>query len=107
MSGLPITKNEYDKSVILINFLSEFRLKINDNKHIESVVFTPEITGYCIKFDYNNIPSKISLILNNSKFTVKMKVKYIKGNEETKTFLSKSKEDNQEFLNKLFVVCGD
>ncbi|MEE1502867.1 MAG: hypothetical protein UGF89_01305 [Acutalibacteraceae bacterium] len=99
MSELPITKNEYDKSVILINFLSEFKLKTKDNKNIENVVFLPENQGYRIAFYYNNVSSVILLTLNKSKFTVKMKVEYIKGNEETKTFLSKSKEDNQEILN--------
>ncbi len=74
MSELPITKNEYGKSVILINFLSEFKLQINDNKNVENVVFSPQKQGYYITFDYNNTPSKISLTLDKSKFTVKMKV---------------------------------
>ena len=65
MSGLPITKNEYDKSVILAGFLSEFKFKINGNKHIENVVFTPKKAGYCIKFSYNDIPYEILLSLNN------------------------------------------
>ncbi len=101
MSELPITKNEYDKSVILVDFLSEFKEKTKDNENIKNVIFLPEIAGYCIKFDYNDIPSKISLSLNKSKFKSSMKVKYIRRDEELKTFLSRNKKDNQEILNQI------
>ncbi len=101
MSELSITKNEYDKSVVLTDFLSEFKLIINDNKQIKNVVFMPKIAGYRITFDYKDIPSEILLSLNKSKFTVKMKVDYIKQNKKMKTFLSKSQNDNQEILNQI------
>lgn len=101
MSGLPITKNEYDKSVILVDFLSEFKLKINGNKHIENVVFIPRTAGYCIKFNYNDIPCEILSSLNKSKFTVEMKVEYIKQKETIKKFVSKCQNDNQEILNQI------
>lgn len=104
MSELPITKNEYDKSVVLINFLSEFKSKIKDNKNIENVVFLPQRQGYYITFDYNNTPSTISLSLNNSKFTVKMKVEYIFGNKKSKAFISKSENNNQEIINQLLTT---
>ena len=107
MSELLITKNEYDKSVILVDFLSEFKSNINGNQDIKNVVFTPVIAGYCIRFDYKKIPSEIELSLNKSKFSVKMKVDCKIGNQKEKTFISKSKEDNQEILNKLFIVCGE
>ena len=101
MSGSPITKNEYDKSVILVDFLSEFKSDINGNKDIENVVFTPIISGYCIKFDYKKIPSEIELSLNKSKFSVKMKVDCKIGNQKEKTFISKNQNDNKEILNKI------
>ena len=101
MSELPITKNEYDKSVILVDFLSEFKSNINGNQGIENVVFTPVISGYCISFDYNNVPSEISLTLNKSKFSVKLKVGCKIGNQKEKTFISKNQNDNKEILNKI------
>lgn len=101
MSELPITKGEYDKSVILVDFLSEFNSKIKDNQNIENIVFIPQINGYRINFVYSDVPCVILLSLVKNLFSVKMTVEYAYGSEKTKKFTSKNENNNKEIIAQL------
>ena len=103
MGKLPITKNEYDKFCLVVNFLTEFKEKIKDNNNVENVIFTPQVNGYRITFDYSNIPCVISLSYVKNLFSVKMTVEYMYGSEKSKNFTSKTETDNQEILARLLV----
>lgn len=103
MGKLPITKNEYDKFCLVVNFLTGFKEKIKDNKNVENVIFTPQVNGYRITLDYSNIPCVISLSYVKNLFSVKMTVEYMYGSEKSKNFTSKTETDNQEILACLLV----
>lgn len=102
MKEIPVTKNDYDKSVILTSFLSEFKSMTADSRNIEDIVFIPKTDGYDITFIYNNVPSSISLTFNKSRFTAKMKVKYTVGAEKPKVFISENADKNREILHQVF-----
>ena len=38
MSELPITKSDYDKSTLMINFLSEFKQRISEMNNVQDVI---------------------------------------------------------------------
>lgn len=102
MDNLPITNNDYDKALLMTSFLQEFKLKANEINDIEEIVFSPKIGGYDISFTYYNIPCSITLSVNKSKFTSKMKVEYTQGKEKSKVYETKNEEENREIINRIF-----
>lgn len=101
MSELPITKSDYDKMLLLTNFLSEFKQRISEMSNVKDVIFKPQIKGYNISFTYNNISSEIVLSVNSGVLTTKLKVRYIVGNEKVKDFVSRNDDENREIINKI------
>jgi len=102
MDKLPITNNDYDKAILITNFIQEFKFKANDAKDIEKIVFSPKIGGYDISFTCYSIPCSITLSVDKSKFTSKMKVEYIKGKEKSKVYETKNEEENREIISRIF-----
>ena len=102
MSELPITKSDYDKSTLMINFLSEFKQRISEMNNVQDVIFSPEIKGYIISFTYNAISYKIAVSVDGI-FTTKLKVKYIVENKKVKDFVSQNDDENREIINKIFI----
>lgn len=102
MDKLPITNNDYDKAILITNFIQEFKFKANDAKDIEEIVFSPKIGGYDISFTCYNIPCSITLSVDKSKITSKMKVEYTKGKEKSKTYEIKNEEESRKIVNLIF-----
>ncbi len=102
MSELPITKSDFDKSTLMINFLSEFKQRISEMNNVQDVIFSPEIKGYIISFTYNSISYKIAVSVDGI-FTTKLKVKYIVENKKVKDFVSQNDDENREIINKIFI----
>ena len=100
MSELPITKSDYDKMLLLTNFLSEFKQRISEMNNVKDVIFTPQIKGYSISFTYNNISSEI-VLSNNGVFTTKLEVEYMAENKKIKDFVSRNDNENREIINKI------
>ncbi len=103
MSELPITKSDYDKATLMINFLTEFKQRISEMNNVEDVIFTPQIKCYIISFTYNTIPHKIVLSVNRGIFTTKLKVEYMVADEWAEVFIAKSKDENQDIINQIVV----
>ena len=61
MKKLPVTKKEYDESVIISEFIRQIREKAENNKALTDIHFQPKMTGYDIDFNLNSIPNNISI----------------------------------------------
>lgn len=103
MDKLPITKNDYDKMLLMTNFLTEFKNKTNTMSTVEEVVFTPKKEGYYFTFTCNNIPYAISLSVSSGIVATKLDVKYIVGTKKHQVFSSKNENENREIISKIFL----
>ncbi len=103
MDKLPITQNDYDKFVLMTNFLTEFKQKANAMSNVEKVVFEPQVKGYKIAFIYDNIDSEIILFVNKGVFATKLKIEYVVEDRKIKDFVSESEEENREIINSILL----
>ena len=97
MSFLPITKLDYEKAVLMTDFLTKTRNALEQNN---TVNFTPLINGY--KIDFTLEENQFTLLLD---FNKKRKSEFIVNvfvNEiAEKTFKSVSAEDNERIVNEI------
>ena len=97
MSFLPITKLDYEKAVLMTDFLTKTRNALEQNN---TVKFTPLINGY--KIDFTLEENQFTLLLD---FNKKRKSEFIVNvfvNEiAEKTFKSVSAEDNERIVNEI------
>ena len=96
-----IRKFEYDRAVLLSDFLAKTKNIIEKKPQISDVHFFPEINGYKITFSKENCHVKISLIFKKF-FSEKLKITVFRNGKAELTVVSESKENNDEILNKIF-----
>lgn len=98
MSFLPITKLDYEKAVLMTDFLTRIRNVLEQNN---SLKFTPLINGY--KIDFKISENQFTLLLE---FKKKLKTEFIVNifvNEiAEKAFKSVSVEDNERIIKEIF-----
>ena len=98
MSFLPITKLDYEKVVLMTDFLTRIRNVLEQNN---SLKFTPLINGY--KIDFKISENQFTLLLE---FKKKLKTEFIVNifvNEiAEKAFKSVSVEDNERIIKEIF-----
>ena len=98
MSFLPITKLDYEKVVLMTDFLTRIRNVLEQNN---SLKFTPLINGY--KIDFKISENQFTLLLE---FKKKLKTEFIVNvfvNEiAKKAFKSVSVEDNERIIKEIF-----
>lgn len=97
MSFLPITKLDYEKAVLMTDFISKTKNALEQNN---TVKFTPLINGY--KIDFTLEKNQFNLLLD---FNKKRKCEFIVNvfvNEiAEKSFKSVSAEDNEKIINEI------
>ena len=97
MSFLPITKLDYEKAVLMTDFISKTKNALEQNN---TVKFTPLINGY--KIDFTLEKNQFNLLLD---FNKKRKCEFIVNvfvNEiAEKSFKSLSKEDNEKIIKEI------
>ena len=97
MSFLPITKLNYEKAVLMTDFISKTKNALEQNN---TVKFTPLINGY--KIDFTLEKNQFNLLLD---FNKKRKCEFIVNvfvNEiAEKSFKSLSTEDNDKIIKEI------
>ena len=97
MSFLPITKLDYEKAVLMTDFISKTKNALEQNN---TVKYTPLINGY--KIDFTLEKNQFNLLLD---FNKKRKCEFIVNvfvNEiAEKSFKSVSAEDNEKIINEI------
>ena len=97
MSFLPITKLDYEKAVLMTDFISKTKNALEQNN---TVKFTPLINGY--KIDFTLEKNQFNLLLD---FNKKRKCEFIVNvfvNEiAEKSFKSLSTEDNDKIIKEI------
>ncbi len=96
-----IRKFEYDRAVLLSDFLAKIKNVIEKNPQISDVHFIPEINGYKINFNNKSKAVEISLCFEKN-FLNKLKIKVFEGENLKVSYVSKSKENNTEILSDIF-----
>lgn len=96
-----IRKFEYDRAVLLSDFLAKIKNVIGKNPQISDVHFIPEINGYKINFNNKSKAVEISLCFEKN-FLNKLKIKVFEGENLKVSYVSKSKENNTEILSDIF-----
>lgn len=96
-----IRKFEYDRAVLLSDFLAKIKNVIEKNPQISDVHFIPEINGYKINFNNKSKAVEISLCFEKN-FSDKVKIKVFEGEKLKGSYVSKSKENNTEILSDIF-----
>lgn len=92
---------EYNRAVLLSDFLAKTKNIAEKNSQISDVLFIPEINGYKITFIKENCPMKISLIFKKF-FSEKLKITVFANEKVELKFASESKENNTEILKEIF-----
>ena len=99
MKNLNLTKKEYDKSVLLISFVSEAKSALDKHKEIKDVCFTPKIKGYEITYINKGVSVKIILKLG---FFGRLKIyNYENGILKSKCTAKKA-EESKKAAQKIF-----
>lgn len=88
MSDLPITKNDYDRAVVLTNVLAEFKSIFETREDISDVHFTPQANGYDIRFRQNKADVKLCIAFKN-RYTDFLIIKRFDGKKLTASFVLK------------------
>lgn len=99
MSELPITKKEYEKSVLVADFINKIKNIFREDDRITEFCFIPKTKGYEISYKKNGETVVISIKFRG--FFDGMKIKTTRRIRK-KTFCSKTIEDNSAVLNKIF-----
>jgi hypothetical protein len=97
MSELPVTKKEYEKAVLMVNFIAKIRdsLELND-----TVKFTPLNNGY--KIDFKLDDKQINILLDLKKgIKTKLIVNVFVNEIAEKSFISVSSEDNEKIVKEI------
>ncbi|MBR3587953.1 MAG: hypothetical protein IKL16_00165 [Clostridia bacterium] len=96
-----IRKFEYDRAVLLSDFLAKTKNIIEKKPQISDVHFIPEINGYKINFNDKSNAVEISLCFEKI-FLDKLKIKVFEGENLKVSYVSNSKEKNTEILSDIF-----
>jgi hypothetical protein len=97
MSELPITKLDYEKAVLLTDFIDRIKNSLNSN---EPLKFTPLINGYRIDFEFSE--SKFTLLLDfNKKQKAELIVNVFVNEMAENAFKSLSTEDNDKIIKEI------
>lgn len=98
MSELPITKLDYEKVVLMTDFLTRIRNALEQNN---SLKFTPLINGYKIDFIIDD--KQINVLLDLKKrLKTKLIVNVFVNGIAKKSFKSVSMEDNEKIIKEIF-----
>lgn len=96
MALLPVSKKEYDNSVLTADFVSKTRKYFDDNK-ISDFKFTPLINGYEITYN------EYIIVIKHRLFGGINIRRYKNGRAESgKTFFSHSPQDNDSIINRIY-----
>ena len=97
MSFLPITKPDYEKAVLLADFITKIR---NASENNDTLKFTPLINGY--KIDFILEENQFTLLLDfNKKQKAELIVNVFINEIAEKAFKSLSKEDNEKIIKEI------
>ncbi len=97
MSKLPIRKIDYEKAVLMTDFLAKMRDSLELN---ETVKFTPLINGY--KIDFKLDEKQINILLDLKKgIKTKLIVNVFVNEIAEKAFISKTSEDNERIVKEI------
>lgn len=99
MSELPITKKEYENSVLVADFICKAKNIFQSDDTITDFCFTPEIKGYEITYTKDGETTNISIKFGKIYDGIKIKKT---GSDGKKTFCSKTVEDNFIALKDIF-----
>ncbi|MBO5857327.1 MAG: hypothetical protein J6Q87_03670 [Clostridia bacterium] len=98
MSELPITKLDYEKALLMVDFLTKTRSALDQNN---SAKFTPLIKGY--KIDFEDEEKRVSILLDlHGKLKTKLIVNVFVNDIAERNFMSFSKDDNDKIIKELF-----
>ena len=99
MKNLNLTKKEYDKSVLLISFVSEAKSALDKQKEITDVCFTPKIKGYEITYINKGVSVKIILKLG---FFGRLKIYNYENGDMKSKCTAKNAEESKKAAQKIF-----
>ena len=99
MQYLNLTKKEYDKSVLLISFVSEAKSALDKQKEITDVCFTPKIKGYEITYTNKDVSVKI---IGQLKIFNRLKIDKYENGILKSSFISKNAQENKNIVQKIF-----
>ena len=97
MSKLPIRKIDYEKAVLMTDFLTKMRDSLEMN---ETVKFTPRISGYQITFE-NEAGNIVVLLDFNKKLKAEITVNVFVNEIAEKAFISETSEDNERIVKEI------
>lgn len=99
LSGLPVTKKEYENSVLVADFIRKIRNVFDADDRITEFRFAPRINGYEITYTVNGKPETVSIKFRKISDGIDIN---LSGNVEKKTFCSRTFEENSAVLQKIF-----
>lgn len=102
MIELPITKIEYENSVLISDFISRIKSFIDSTDKFEFYNFTPKTEGYEIKLKTEKDTYLIQLLVKGTVLSSKLEIITIYNYTQIQTYVSKSTSDNEKILEKLF-----
>ena len=97
MSKLPIRKIDYEKAVLMTDFLTKMRDSLEMN---ETVKFTPRISGYQITVE-NEAGNIVVLLDFNKKLKAEITVNVFVNEIAEKAFISETSEDNERIVKEI------
>lgn len=103
MDELPIRQYEYERSVLLVDFLKKIRLCFESDTDISEILFTPKINGYEISCLKDEIRITFDLKMKGVLYPC-LKIRKYENEELKSSYISKSNEDNNAVIQKIIVL---
>ncbi|MBR5437621.1 MAG: hypothetical protein IKV21_01760 [Clostridia bacterium] len=95
-----ITNNDYEKSVLITQFLKELKDRISEKENITDVLFTPVTGGYEVSFSYGDKSIFVTAEVKGF-FTKKLIIRKLTDGKKTAVYKAHSKEEISRYAERI------
>ncbi len=93
MEYLPLSRSDYNKALLIADFISKLKKELNSSASVTDIVFKPKPEGYEISFKENGNKVRLTLKTSRSIFRkYRLKVNVFFGDELKSSFRSDNSE---------------
>ncbi len=101
MSFLPVKQYEYDRSLLLTDFIGKIRDSSQKNSCVSDLIFIPKVNGYEINYSSDGVVHKIE-ITTKGILCSRLRIRKYEDNLLKGSYSSKSKDDNLSVIQNIF-----
>ena len=95
-----ITNNDYEKSVLVVEFTRELKERMAEKENITDALFTPVINGYEVSFSHGDKRVRVTAEVKGF-FTKKLIIRKLTDGKKTAVYKAHSKEEISRYAERI------